>query len=137
MPGRKLASYKSQTRADTAVSSLVARTTKCSDWIPGSETEEQGSYFPTGRRNLSIVQARYSDWLRTGQPTPSRGKTFLHSTSFRSILGPTQPSVQWLLEDFSPEKERPERESNDSPPTNVEVKNMWIYTSTPLCVFMA
>jgi hypothetical protein len=29
------------------------------------------------------------------------------------------------------------RESDHSPPTSAEVKKMWIYTSTPLCVFMA
>jgi hypothetical protein len=30
-----------------------------------------------------------------------------------------------------------ERESDHSSPTSAEVKKMWIYTSTPLYVFMA
>jgi hypothetical protein len=29
------------------------------------------------------------------------------------------------------------READHSPPTNAEVKKMWIYTSTPPYVFMA
>jgi hypothetical protein len=32
---------------------------------------------------------------------------------------------------------RPGRESDHSPPTSAEVKNTWIYTSTPPYVFMA
>jgi hypothetical protein len=31
---------------------------------------------------------------------------------------------------------RPGREADHSPPTNVEVKKMWIYTSTPPYAFM-
>jgi hypothetical protein len=30
-----------------------------------------------------------------------------------------------------------EREADRSPPANAEVKKIWIYTSTPLYVFMA
>jgi hypothetical protein len=36
-----------------------------------------------------------------------------------------------------PGVKRQRREANDSPPTSAEVKKMWIYTSTPLYVFMA
>jgi hypothetical protein len=32
---------------------------------------------------------------------------------------------------------RPGREADHSAPTSVEVKNMWIYTSTPPYVFMS
>jgi hypothetical protein len=32
---------------------------------------------------------------------------------------------------------RPGREADHSPPTSVEVKKMWIYTSTPPYTFMA
>jgi hypothetical protein len=35
-----------------------------------------------------------------------------------------------------PGVERPVREADHSPPTIVEVKNTWIYTSTPQYVFM-
>jgi hypothetical protein len=31
----------------------------------------------------------------------------------------------------------PGREADHSPPTSIEVKNAWIYTSTPPCAFMA
>jgi hypothetical protein len=36
-----------------------------------------------------------------------------------------------------PEVKRQGREADHSPPTIAEVKKMWIYTSTPLCIFMA
>jgi hypothetical protein len=36
-----------------------------------------------------------------------------------------------------PGVKRPGREADDSPPTNAEVNNTWIYTSTPLYVFVA
>jgi hypothetical protein len=38
---------------------------------------------------------------------------------------------------LSPGVKRPGREGNHSPPTSAEVKNTWIYTSTPPYVFMA
>jgi hypothetical protein len=38
---------------------------------------------------------------------------------------------------FSQDEERPAREGDHSPRTNVEVKNMWIYTSTPPYVVIA
>jgi hypothetical protein len=36
-----------------------------------------------------------------------------------------------------PGVKRPGREVHHSPPTSVEVKKMWIYTSTPPYAFMA
>jgi hypothetical protein len=38
---------------------------------------------------------------------------------------------------FFPGVKRQEGEADHSLPTSVEVKKMWIYTSTPLYVFMA
>jgi hypothetical protein len=38
---------------------------------------------------------------------------------------------------FSLGVKQPGREANHSPPSSVEVKNSWSYTSTPQCVFMA
>jgi hypothetical protein len=38
---------------------------------------------------------------------------------------------------FPPGLQRPGREADHSPPDSAEVKKMWIYTSTPLYVFMA
>jgi hypothetical protein len=37
----------------------------------------------------------------------------------------------------SPVVKRPKREAGHSPPTSAEVKNTWIYTSSPPYVFMA
>jgi hypothetical protein len=44
---------------------------------------------------------RHSDWLRVGRPrsrssSPGRVKNFLFSTSYRPVLGSTQPSIQWV-----------------------------------------
>jgi hypothetical protein len=47
------------------------------------------------------------------------------------VLGPTQPPIQWVPEALSPGAKQPGREADHSPPTSAEVKNMWIYTSTP------
>jgi hypothetical protein len=49
----------------------------------------------------------------------------------RLALGPTQLPLRWVIGDLSLEVKRPEREADHSPQTNAEVKNMWIYTSTP------
>jgi hypothetical protein len=38
---------------------------------------------------------------------------------------------------LSPEVKRPERKGNHPPPPSAEVKNTWIYTSTPPYIFMA
>jgi hypothetical protein len=80
---------------------------------------------------------RYSDWLRGGQPrdrssSPGRVKNFLFSTSPRPALGSTQPPIKWV-----PGVKRAEREADHSPPASVEVKKMWIYTSTSPYAFMA
>jgi hypothetical protein len=46
-------------------------------------------------------------------------------------LGPTQPLIQWVPGALSVEVKRPGREAHHSPPSSAEVKNAWIYTSTP------
>jgi hypothetical protein len=57
---------------------------------------------------LIYKHSRCSDWLRTERPrgrnsSPGRVKNFLFSTSSRPALGPTQPPIQWVLGDISPE----------------------------------
>jgi hypothetical protein len=59
---------------------------------------------------------------------------FLRCTGW---LGPTQPPIQWVMGTLSPEVKRQGREADHSPPSNAEVKKMWIYTSTTPYVFMA
>jgi hypothetical protein len=66
-----------------------------------------------------------------------RGKIFLFSTTPRPALRPTQPLIQWVPGALSPEVKRPGRKADHSPPSNAEVKNTWIYTSTPPYAFMA
>jgi hypothetical protein len=85
---------------------------------------------------------QYSYWLQAGRPrgrslSPVRGKIFFFSTSLRPILGLTHPPIQLVPGALSPRVKRPRSESNRSPPTSAEVKNTWIYTSTPPYVFMA
>jgi hypothetical protein len=63
---------------------------------------------------------------------PSRIKNSLFSTLSRPVLRPTQPPIQWVLGALSPGVKRPVRQSDHSPLTSAEVKNTWIYTSTPL-----
>jgi hypothetical protein len=51
--------------------------------------------------------SRYSDWLQAGQPrdlssSPGRSKIFLLSKWSRPTLGPTEPSIQWVLGALSP-----------------------------------
>jgi hypothetical protein len=48
-----------------------------------------------------------------------------------------KPPIQWVPGALSPVVKRPGREVDHSPPTSAEVKQMGIYTSTPLYVFMA
>jgi hypothetical protein len=55
----------------------------------------------------------------------------------QTVLGPTQPPIQWVAGTLTAGIRRPEREADNSPPSNVEVKNTWNYTSTPQYVFMA
>jgi hypothetical protein len=61
---------------------------------------------------------------------------FLFSTASRPSLGPTQPPIQRVTGFLSSGVKRLGREADDSPPSSVEVKNEWRYTSTPNYVLM-
>jgi hypothetical protein len=50
---------------------------------------------------------------------------------------PTQLPIQRVMGALSSGIKRPELEANHSLPTSSDIKEMWIYTSTPPCVFMA
>jgi hypothetical protein len=81
---------------------------------------------------VQSVQQQAEGWMAEGSSlNPSRDKISLLSTLSRPVLGPTQPPIQWVLE-----VKRPGREADHSPPFSAEVKNTWIYTSTPSYVFM-
>jgi hypothetical protein len=61
----------------------------------------------------------------------------LFTTASRPALGPTQPPIQCVPGALSLGIKRPGREADHSPPSSVEVKNMWIFTSTPQYASMA
>jgi len=48
---------------------------------------------------------------------------FLFPTASRSVLGPTQHLIEWVLTDLSLGVKRPLREANHSPPSSAEVEN--------------
>jgi hypothetical protein len=54
----------------------------------------------------------------------------------RPALGPTQTPVQWVPGALSLGVQELGREVDHLPPTSAEVKKMWIYSYTPLYVFM-
>jgi hypothetical protein len=63
--------------------------------------------------------------------------TFLFTIASRTVLGPTQPPIQWVPGALSLGVKRPRCQADHSPPCSSEVKNAWSYTSTPLYVSMA
>jgi hypothetical protein len=71
-------------------------------------------------------------------PSISETKEFFSSPAVsRTALGPTKPPIQWVPGTLSLGLRLPGREANHSPPSNVEVKNAWSYTSIPQYAFMA
>jgi hypothetical protein len=63
--------------------------------------------------------------------------SLLFTTVSGTVLGPTQPPIQWVPGALSLRLKRPGREADHSPPSSAEVKNVWSYTSTPQYVFIA
>jgi hypothetical protein len=59
---------------------------------------------------------------------------FLFATVTMLALGPTQPSVQWVLGTMG--VKWPRLEVGHSPPSSAEVENVCSYTFTPPYVFM-
>jgi hypothetical protein len=58
-------------------------------------------------------------------------------TASRLALDPTQPPIHWISWAFFLEVKGPEREADHSPPSSVEVKNMWSYTASLPYAFRA
>jgi hypothetical protein len=57
---------------------------------------------------------------------------FLFAEEFETGYETHSSSYSFLLfEALSPMSEKPERESDHSPPSSFEIKNEWIYTSSP------
>jgi hypothetical protein len=94
----------------------------------------------------SIRRSRDSSvGITTGYGLDDRGvgvrvpvvKNFYFSTLSRPALGSTQPPIQWVPGALSAGVKRPGRKADHSSPASAEVKNMWMYTSTPPYAFMA
>jgi hypothetical protein len=70
---------------------------------------------------------------RLGYGLDDRGSfpVFPFVTACRPALGPTQPPVQWVPGVVYRGVKRSGREADHSPPSSVEVKNAWSYTTTP------
>jgi hypothetical protein len=78
-----------------------------------------------------------TNWLKRNRKLQyGVGKNFHFSMSSRQSLGPTQSPIQWVPGALSSGAKRPGREADHSPPTSAEFKKTWVYTSTPLYVFM-
>jgi hypothetical protein len=62
---------------------------------------------------------------------------FLFTTLSRPALIPTHPPIQWVPGALSSGVKQSGHETNHSPPSSVEVKYAWCYTSIPQYIFMA
>jgi len=71
--------------------------------------------------------------MTTGVPFPAGAGIFLFSTASRLVAWHNQR----VSETLSLGVQRPGYEADHSPPSSVEVKNAWTYTSIPQYVFMA
>jgi hypothetical protein len=81
-----------------------------------------------------VVAAAYFiiDSVRKLLDTPRQGLgIFLFTAASRPALGPTQAPIQWVQGALSLRVKRPGRDADHSLPSSAEVRNAWIYTSTP------
>jgi hypothetical protein len=85
-------------------------------------------FIENGDSAVGIATGYGLDGRGIGVRVPVAAKYFL-SASSTTVLGPTQPPVQWVLGALSPGVKRPGREADHSTPTSAEVN--WIYTPTP------
>jgi hypothetical protein len=59
--------------------------------------------------------------------------SFFFILASRTVLGPTQPQIQWVQGLLKQQG----HEADHSPSSSAEMKNRWSYISTPQYVFMA
>jgi hypothetical protein len=74
----------------------------------------------SGDSSVSIVMGFGLD--RWGS-IPCRSKIFLFSTASRPAMGPTQPSIQWVLGVSSLRVKQLGHEADHSPPSSADIKN--------------
>jgi hypothetical protein len=114
--------------SSTGMYGVVTGTPKCKSAVVficrGSGKFMYQYYTPTEPRQLS----RYieTDCGQSSSPVETR-----------PVLRHTQPPIQWVQGALSPGVKRPRREGDHSPPPSIEVKKIWIYTSTSPYAFMA
>jgi hypothetical protein len=75
-------------------------------------------------------------WMTRVQYPAGSGIFFLTILS-REAVGPTMPTIQWILRALSPEIKHLRHEADHSHPSRAEIKNVWSFTSTPPYDFMA
>ena len=63
-------------------------------------------------------------------------EAFLYSDVTRPALGPTQPSIQWVLGPLSPAIKWPTRGADHLPLSTAEVSRERSCTSTPSCALV-
>jgi hypothetical protein len=100
---------------------------KCRDSISNWPLQFPSIYFTI--HQSAYISTQYSLW--TTISIPGKAKNFVFSTPSLPVLGPTQITIQRVPGPIFSGIKRLRREADHSPPTNAEVKNMWIYTSTP------
>jgi hypothetical protein len=80
------------------------------------------SYVGRGASAVGIATSYGLGDRGIGVRVPIGARIFLLSTSFRPVLGPTHPPMQWVPGALSSVVKRPGRETDDSPPASAEVK---------------
>jgi hypothetical protein len=78
-----------------------------------------------------VLRLEYGLSGRGSIPVRGNDSFFLFVTASRAILGPTQPSIQWVPGVLAPRVKRPGPNAHHSPLSSAEVKSAWSYTSTP------
>jgi hypothetical protein len=74
--------------------------------------------------NLSVPSTLFCSTIRLGYTLLCSQLNMLHK------VVQVRTSIQWVPGSLSPEVKQPGHEVDHSPPTNAEIKKMWIYTST-------
>jgi hypothetical protein len=64
-------------------------------------------------------------------------RSFFFATMSRPALGLSQFPIQWVPGALSLGVKQWGRETGHLPQSSAKVKNVWSYTSTPPCIFMA
>jgi len=84
-------------------------------------------------RSVSLLVYGVSDW----GSIPGKVRELFFATAFKSALRSNQPPIQRVPGALSLGLNWPGNEANHSPPSSVEVKNVWSYISDPSYVFIA